>query len=550
MKNRYCLYIILSLLSVVGLSLPYLMPHAGSFALIGLVPLLWMDYTASRDKVRHFFWWHYLVFVLWNAATTFWVCNATVGGGLFAIFANALQMSVIWSVFRWSKKYFTGMLPYIFLVALWIGWEHQYFDAEVSWPWLVLGNAFAYSTTMIQWYDATGALGGSLWVWVCNLAVFGLFYALQTRRWNGYTLFARVTAIVLTVLAFALPLTISWVRYSTFAENTSEGSIEACALQPDFDPYQKFVSFSQEEQNAVLHGMTSDVLAGRDSLAPLLLVAPETFTSDVMLNEIESSRTLSLFRRQLASYPNVNMLMGVTCYEFIYQHDAPSYTARQYRPDVWYEDHNSAVMLDGTGRNEVYHKSRLVVGVEKMPWPRVLSKVDNMLGGVIGRCVGQSEAGLLHFTGSCGVASRGAVSDGVAGTGATAIGCAICYESIYPEYFASYVGKGAKAMAVITNDAWWGDTPGYRQHLRYSCLRAIETRRDIVRSANTGISAFINQRGDIVSQTDWWTRETLSGTLYLNSALTPFVCYGDIIGRIACFVVLLLAAAALIRKLR
>ena len=102
-------------------------------------------------------------------------------------------------------------------------------------------------------------------------------------------------------------------------------------------------------------------------------------------------------------------------------------------------------------------------------------------------------------------------------------------------------------MAVITNDAWWGDTPGYRQHLSYARLRAIELRRDIARCGNTGISAFIDQRGEVLSRTDWWTRGTLAGQVNLNSAETLFVHHGDLVGRVCTLVFLLLAALLLVR---
>ncbi|MBQ1693029.1 MAG: apolipoprotein N-acyltransferase, partial [Bacteroidales bacterium] len=96
-------------------------------------------------------------------------------------------------------------------------------------------------------------------------------------------------------------------------------------------------------------------------------------------------------------------------------------------------------------------------------------------------------------------------------------------------------------------DAWWGDTPGYRQHLSYSSLRAIETRRDIARCGNTGISAFIDQRGDILTRTDWWKRETLEGKIYLNDKITFFVEHGDLAGRVCTWLFLLLLLALLVR---
>ena len=146
----------------------------------------------------------------------------------------------------------------------------------------------------------------------------------------------------------------------------------------------------------------------------------------------------------------------------------------------------------------------------------------------MGRCIGQKTISCLHYN-------------------EIPIGCAVCYESVYGEYCAGYIRKGARLMTVITNDAWWGDTPGYKQHFSYSCLRAIETRRDIARCGNTGISAIIDQRGEVLSRTPWWQPAVLTGTVNLNSQQTFFVRHGDIIGRICTFMFLLLMLALLVR---
>ena len=122
----------------------------------------------------------------------------------------------------------------------------------------------------------------------------------------------------------------------------------------------------------------------------------------------------------------------------------------------------------------------------------------------------------------------------------------MCYESVYGEYCTGYIQKGAQLLCVITNDAWWGDTPGYRQHLSYSRLRAIETRRDIARSANTGISAIINQRGDLVEKSSWLVPASISSEVKLSKKITPYVKYGDISGKVCSFVFLLLAAWLLV----
>ena len=151
-----------------------------------------------------------------------------------------------------------------------------------------------------------------------------------------------------------------------------------------------------------------------------------------------------------------------------------------------------------------------------------------MLGGVMGRCVGQEDISLLH-------------------TSDIPVGCAVCYESVYGEYYTDYIRKGALAMTIITNDAWWGNTPGYKQHLSYASLRAIETRRAIARCANTGISAIISPSGEILQPTPWWEQAVIKSSIPLRDDLTFFVVHGDITGRICHFISILLLLALAVR---
>jgi apolipoprotein N-acyltransferase len=116
----------------------------------------------------------------------------------------------------------------------------------------------------------------------------------------------------------------------------------------------------------------------------------------------------------------------------------------------------------------------------------------------------------------------------------------ICYESIYGDYVTDYINKGADAIFIITNDGWWEDTPGYKQHLTYAQLRSIETRRSIARSANTGISCTINQKGEIDNKTEWWKQAVVKSTINLNTKTTVYTQYGDYIGRTSAAIAVLL----------
>lgn len=507
--------VLLSLLSGVLLSLPWLLPHSAPVALFALVPLLLAEREARRCGLHRFFLCHYACFVLWNALTTFWVCNATLGGGLFAIFANALKMSLIFELFRFSRRKWSGALPYLLLAAVWMAWEHLYFDVQISWPWLVMGNALAGSTELAQWYEFTGVMGGSLWIWAANFFLFALAVRLPARLPNRPRWALRVAGACVLLLPPALSLGM----YAGFRE-VEEGSVGVVIGQPNFDPYHKFESMTQEQQDEVLLHLFAGT-EGADSSRATLFLAPETFTASYILEGASGPNPTSLrFASFLVERPQSAILFGASTYDIYQRGPAPSPVARKFG-DGWLDSHNSALLQDASGRVQVYHKSRLVVGTELTPFPKIFVPLDDKLGGVMGRCVGQPEAGLLHF-------------------GDVPLGCAVCYESIFPEYCTQYVRKGAKALTVITNDAWWGNTPGYRQHFSYSRLRAIELRRDIARCGNTGISAFINQRGDVLSRTPWWEEATLEGRINLSTRQTVFVRYGDVVGRAACLMAALL----------
>ncbi|MBQ1913315.1 MAG: apolipoprotein N-acyltransferase [Bacteroidales bacterium] len=540
MKNRRLLFLLLSLATVVLMSLPWLLPHCGWTALVGLAPLLMMERLATELKVKHFWWWHYGTFVAWNAVTTWWVCMATVGGGIFAVLANALQMSLLFGSFRLVKRRLGGALSYIYLAAAWLAWEKYYLTvAQISWPWLVLGNAFADTTSLVQWYSVLGHLGGSLWVWLANLVVFGLMVALSDGRmaaWSGKT---RVAAFAGAIAAVFGPMVWS---LCLLGETPAEGQMDVVIGQPNLDPYEKFESLTQDQQDERLLSLLEPALPAE---GPVLVLAPETFTQGLILNDMPENGTFRHLQAWLAEHPGASVIYGASAYDRIVAARSPhrlAYEGQEVMVDgqkrrIWYISRNCAIATDTTGRWSLYHKSKLVVGVELTPYPAFFVPLENALlgGSVMGRCVGQDAPGVLKVR---------------YGTETVPVGCAICYESVYGEYCTGYVRCGARLLTVITNDAWWGNTAGYRQHLNYSRLRAIETRRWVARCGNTGISAFISPEGRIVSRTPWWEQAVLSGTVGLSSALTPFVRWGDLTGRIAVFLFGLLALAALFRPRR
>jgi apolipoprotein N-acyltransferase len=157
---------------------------------------------------------------------------------------------------------------------------------------------------------------------------------------------------------------------------------------------------------------------------------------------------------------------------------------------------------------------------------------------------------IINIGGTSGSLGVQAEPENFTGPGGAKVAPVICYESVFGEYVSKYVQKGAQLIFIITNDGWWRNTPGYKQHLSFARLRAIETRRSIARSANTGISCFIDQRGEISQATNWWVPASINGTLNANSAMTFYVKHGDYIARVALFMTIVLLANLLVVRIK
>lgn len=492
---------------------------------VAWIPLLFIEdhfyQYCEKKSGRRLFWTSYFAFLLWNLLTTWWIYNASLFGAVSAIVCNALFMAVVFRLFHFTRCKVGNVAGYASLIFYWIGFEYLHMNWDLSWPWLTLGNGFSAYYKWVQWYEYTGTLGGSVWVLIVNILLFlSIKKALIARR--AYLFGKKIIAALLIIL---LPVSFSIVRYNGYKEISQPVSI--AVVQPNIDPYnEKFSGMSAHEQLVKILRLASTVT----DTATDYLVAPETaMPSGMWENELKSHPDMKLLRSYLKTFDNLTVVIGASTNEMYPDKTPHSATARKFTDsNGYYDSYNTAMQIDNFSDSiQLYHKSKLVPGVEKMPFPSVFKYIDKFaidLGGMSGSLGIEKEP--KNFTAHS----------------SEKIAPVICYESIYGEYVADYVRKGAELLFIITNDGWWGDTPGYRQHLQYGRLRAIEMRRSIARSANTGISCFINQRGDISQPTKWWEDAAIRETINANNEITFYAAQGDYIARFALWLSLLLLA--------
>jgi apolipoprotein N-acyltransferase len=148
-----------------------------------------------------------------------------------------------------------------------------------------------------------------------------------------------------------------------------------------------------------------------------------------------------------------------------------------------------------------------------------------------------------------GAFSPGAEAGSIVGPDGTRLGPLICYEAIFPGLVRA-IAREADILVNVTNDAWYGRTPGPYQHFRLAQLRAVETGRPMLRAANNGLSALIDPAGQVYGGLGLDKRGISDVTLRLERADTLFARHGVrlALGLIALLAVLAMVAAALGRR--
>ena len=509
--------VFLSVLS--GLLLAFSWPETGVFPLIfiAFIPLLilekWISERGGKASWK-VFGYSFISFFIFNIITTYWVGHATILGAFAAFVINALLMSFAFVLFHKVKNVLGNKRGYFALIFFWISMEYLHLHWELAWPWLTFGNVFAVVPEIVQWYEYTGVLGGSFWVLILNILLF--------KWWNSEK---KKKKWILPSVFIVVPVFLSFFYGLSEIRTLPYITEEIVIVQPNVDPYKDKFNRDAQTQLDDFITLAKDKLTQNTNL----LIGPETALQEFIW-ESKISKTQSILKLQnlQKEFPKLNILIGSSTFKYLGENKEEN-SRRLNKTNEWYNAYNSAIFLGVDSTISIYHKTKLVPGVEQIPYSFLLNVIADFtvdLGGTSGSLSNDNTIENFKYN-------------------EVNILPLICYESIFGDMI---TGKNSNLITIITNDGWWKNTSGYKQHFQYARLRAIEQRRSVVRSANTGISGVISPFGEVLSQTNWEEEIAINVTVPLNETITFYNQFGDYIGRIFSFITVLLLFSVFVKK--
>lgn len=507
------------------------------FALFAFVPLFYISQLAISRKITHneLKWFTAAAFLTWNvgAVSFLFSLEASLGIRMLSMFTpvviNTLWMTAAMMLYHWSAQRAGVGWGSVLFVAVWLSFEFIELHWPLAFPWLNLGHVFATQPEWVQWYSITGVAGGSLFVLLLNVMISLGILHLSSKT-------ARGIALALIILLIAIPVAyrqLDSTQQTESAQKLTFTIVQPCAGVGKQTEEYRGVAFRLAEARQLFYDQ---------QLAGSIVVFPETYLfekpvisgpadslafSGLWIDKLNGSKSVEILREMMARGQWKGVIAGAFTQRFYDRDDsAPGFAVAVPGLGASVVNYNSALLLD-SAKVEIRHKTMLVPGVEVVPFASSLPFLNDMalnLGGVVGTLGQNPKIETVE------------VSD-------HQIGVQICYDSAFGWVSRELVNRGAEVLVVITNDSWWDDTPGYKHLLQFAQLRAIEFGRPVVRSANCGVSAFINSRGEIVEHIPWDEKGAITAQVDVGRGMTFYTSYGDFIyiGSVAVALLALLA---------
>jgi apolipoprotein N-acyltransferase len=497
---------------LLGLSFPPF--HLEWLAFVALIPILFaIEEARNYREVLKLSYYGFLVF---NVISLYWVGGWSketdpfmmIGGAALVVghpLFFAVPVLFYFFVRKRIGKYAILLFPFIF-----VSFEHIHSITQVAFPWLTLGYSQCYNLPGIQFASITGLFGISLQILIVNSLL-----AMSIMKWLEGNKSSRSKSIISASVAFLFVVVPE--AYGVFVLSRSHGSnhtgkIRVTIVQPNIDPYAKWEGspteilrkYEMETYNALHH--QADLVVWPETAIPFYILLPQFNYYRAELQTFVDTTGISL----LSGLPLARYYMDST-------EARPSSHYDEYR-HLYYDAYNGAALfLPRSATYQTYGKIVLVPFAERLPYAdRLPFLIKPLKWGV----------GISNW-------ARGTDTTIFKLPGGTRFSTVICYESIFPGYVREFANKGATFLVIVTNDGWYGNTSGPYQHAAYAVMRAIENRRSVVRSANTGISEFIDPYGRYIGiPTKYGEIATLTENIPLDNSVTFYSKHGNWIAEI------------------
>lgn len=530
MKRPYVLAAISGILY--GLAFPPTGFPGSLLGFICLVPLLIALETGTR--LRDAFRRGFVAMFLLGLVANYWVGGwkgigavdpfLMVGGVILALIHPFFLVVplLLYDVVR--RKY--GAKPALYaLPILWTGFEYFHSLGDLSYPWLNLYNTQSYNLPYIQFIEYTGSFGASFLLVAVNALIYVLLRA-RREAVSGLPTELVVSAkgkrlaVVSLSLAIGLPYLHGAIVMSQ--AQSSERTLRVTIIQPNINPWAKW----EVSQKGILdtNFEATDAAIARDGKADLVIWPETAITFPITLN-YNGEHLLRLYdyldrirTPLLTGFPQVE--------EYMQGKDSIPPDAKPSKYDrLFYRSWNAAMVVyrgaEGYEQDH-YYKQRLVPWGEKVPFVDIFPVLGDIFKWSVGLGSWNEGTGFdVQRLPMRAVDSTAPVQD------TARMWTMICYESVYPWFVREFVKNGAEMLVIITNDGWYGRSSGPYQHNQFAVLRAIENRRWIARSANTGISSVIDDKGRMIRETDLFVKDAITSEIPLRAELTVYASVGD-----------------------
>jgi apolipoprotein N-acyltransferase len=489
----------------------------GVLACVSLVPLLLL--IERLGSLRKQILYSYISFFIASCIALYWIGGFTHAKDPYLMLAGGLVL--VWEPFFFSlivlaylaiRRNYGLTAGLVALPFVWVTFEWLHAYGEFSFPWLTLGNSQTYQLGKIQFAEYTGVYGISLWILIINVLFFLLLIRLlrdPENRSLKRNLYLGAAIVVVYLLPDLYSSTIDENRFT----NPASTKLNVAVVQPNLDPWEKWGGARSAEARWGMVDRMLSMTRHLEKSGVQVAIWPETaILFDLPTYWHEYSR----FKAEIDSL-GISVVSGYASFQFYGEGDAPTSSSVIRGSTIHYDSYNSIFFVQPRDqRFQRYAKMRLVPFAERIPYANAVPFLIEPLRWSVG-------------ISNWGIGKDSTVfNDAIGHSQFLAM---VCYESIFPEFVASFVKRGAQYLVFVTNDSWWGNTSGARQHNQFAILRSIENRRWVVRCANGGISSFIDPMGRMYDATQMYTETIISRAIEPRTEQTFYTRHGDWLAR-------------------